>query len=153
MSCSATCAVMAPSASSRQGAGVTFRAVSGHPRLSVNSVSSYQQSLAADVAMWRDLGWDPDVEMEALPRLVVGGGALEPERGQCPGRVQQLLLVPKLELRRPGDSRPDTQHDRAVVVREFVDEPRHLRSCTTSIATKARLDGGPLCTCTSGFRA
>jgi sugar phosphate isomerase/epimerase len=30
--------------------------VFGHPRLSVNSVSSYQQPLAADIAMWRDLG-------------------------------------------------------------------------------------------------
>ncbi len=28
----------------------------GHPRLSVNSVSSYQQSLAADIEMWSDLG-------------------------------------------------------------------------------------------------
>jgi sugar phosphate isomerase/epimerase len=28
----------------------------GHPRLSVNSVSSYQQPLAADIAMWGDLG-------------------------------------------------------------------------------------------------
>jgi hypothetical protein len=34
----------------------TFREVSGHPRLSVNSVSSYRQPLAGDVAMWRDLG-------------------------------------------------------------------------------------------------
>lgn len=30
----------------------------GHPRLSVNSVSSYQQPLAADISMWRDLGVD-----------------------------------------------------------------------------------------------
>jgi sugar phosphate isomerase/epimerase len=30
--------------------------VFGHPRLSVNSVSSYQQPLAADVALWQDLG-------------------------------------------------------------------------------------------------
>jgi sugar phosphate isomerase/epimerase len=30
--------------------------VFGHPRLSVNSVSSYLQPLAADVALWRDLG-------------------------------------------------------------------------------------------------
>jgi sugar phosphate isomerase/epimerase len=28
----------------------------GHPRLSVNSISSYQQPLAADISMWRDLG-------------------------------------------------------------------------------------------------
>src|ERR1700731_2045373 len=28
----------------------------GHPRLSVNSISSYQQPLAADIAMWQDLG-------------------------------------------------------------------------------------------------
>jgi sugar phosphate isomerase/epimerase len=28
----------------------------GHPRLSVNSVSSYGQPLAGDIAMWRDLG-------------------------------------------------------------------------------------------------
>lgn len=34
----------------------TFRGVFGHPRLSVNSVSSYRQPLAADIAMWRDLG-------------------------------------------------------------------------------------------------
>lgn len=34
----------------------------GHPRLSVNSVSSYQQSLAADIALWSDLG----VEQVAL---------------------------------------------------------------------------------------
>jgi len=43
----------------RRAAGtpsVSFRAVSGHPRLSVNSISSYQQPLAADVALWRDLG-------------------------------------------------------------------------------------------------
>ena len=33
-----------------------FRTVFGHPRLSVNSVSSYRQPLAADIAMWRDLG-------------------------------------------------------------------------------------------------
>jgi sugar phosphate isomerase/epimerase len=32
------------------------RKVSGHPRLSVNSVSSYMQPLAADIAMWQDLG-------------------------------------------------------------------------------------------------
>lgn len=30
----------------------------GHPRLSVNSVSSWQQTLAADIAMWRDIGVD-----------------------------------------------------------------------------------------------
>jgi sugar phosphate isomerase/epimerase len=30
----------------------------GHPRLSVNSISSYQQPLAADIALWRDLGVD-----------------------------------------------------------------------------------------------
>jgi sugar phosphate isomerase/epimerase len=30
--------------------------VFGHPRLSVNSVSSYQQPLAADIALWGDLG-------------------------------------------------------------------------------------------------
>jgi len=30
--------------------------VFGHPRLSVNSISSYQQPLAADIAMWKDLG-------------------------------------------------------------------------------------------------
>lgn len=34
----------------------TSRDVSGHPRLSVNSVSSYMQPLAADIALWRDLG-------------------------------------------------------------------------------------------------
>jgi sugar phosphate isomerase/epimerase len=34
----------------------TLRQVFGHPRLSVNSVSSYQQPLAADIAMWHDLG-------------------------------------------------------------------------------------------------
>jgi sugar phosphate isomerase/epimerase len=33
-----------------------LRQVFGHPRLSVNSVSSYRQPLAADIAMWRDLG-------------------------------------------------------------------------------------------------
>jgi len=33
-----------------------FRAVFGHPRLSVNSISSYQQPLSADLALWRDLG-------------------------------------------------------------------------------------------------
>ncbi len=32
--------------------------MSGHPRLSVNSVSSYGQPLAADIAMWKDLGID-----------------------------------------------------------------------------------------------
>jgi sugar phosphate isomerase/epimerase len=32
--------------------------VFGHPRLSVNSVSSYMQPLAADIAMWQDLGVD-----------------------------------------------------------------------------------------------
>jgi sugar phosphate isomerase/epimerase len=35
---------------------VSFREVFGHPRLSVNSVSSYQQPLAADIALWCDLG-------------------------------------------------------------------------------------------------
>jgi sugar phosphate isomerase/epimerase len=30
--------------------------VLGHPRLSVNSVSSYMQPLAADIAMWQELG-------------------------------------------------------------------------------------------------
>ena len=35
---------------------VRFRAVFGHPRLSVNSVSSYLQPLAADLELWRDLG-------------------------------------------------------------------------------------------------
>ena len=30
----------------------------GHPRLSVNSVSSYRQPLAADIAMWQELGID-----------------------------------------------------------------------------------------------
>lgn len=32
--------------------------MSAHPRLSVNSVSSYQQPLSADIAMWKDLGVD-----------------------------------------------------------------------------------------------
>ena len=36
--------------------GVSFRGVFGHPRLSVNSVSSYLQPLEADIALWRDLG-------------------------------------------------------------------------------------------------
>lgn len=30
----------------------------GHPRLSVNSVSSYMQPLSADIAMWQELGVD-----------------------------------------------------------------------------------------------
>ena len=33
-----------------------FPDVFGHPRLSVNSVSSWQQPLAADIAMWGELG-------------------------------------------------------------------------------------------------
>jgi sugar phosphate isomerase/epimerase len=33
-----------------------IRDVFGHPRLSVNSVSSWQQPLADDIAMWRELG-------------------------------------------------------------------------------------------------
>jgi sugar phosphate isomerase/epimerase len=35
-----------------------FAAVSVHPRLSVNSVSSFLQPLSADIELWRDLGVD-----------------------------------------------------------------------------------------------
>jgi sugar phosphate isomerase/epimerase len=35
---------------------IRFGDVFGHPRLSVNSISSYQQPLAADIAMWKELG-------------------------------------------------------------------------------------------------
>ena len=33
-----------------------FRGVLAHPRLSVNSISSYLQPLAADIELWRELG-------------------------------------------------------------------------------------------------
>ena len=36
----------------------SLTAVSAHPRLSVNSVSSYLQPLSADIELWRDLGVD-----------------------------------------------------------------------------------------------
>jgi len=64
----------------------TFRGVFGHPRLSVNSVSSYGQPLEADIALWRDLGvehvalilpkideigWDRAREMVTSARLRV----------------------------------------------------------------------------------
>jgi sugar phosphate isomerase/epimerase len=55
----------------------------GHPRLSVNSVSSYLQPLAADIALWSDLGVDhvalilPKVEeagWDAARDMVKGAG-------------------------------------------------------------------------------
>ena len=38
--------------------GHASQTVAGHPRLSVNSVSSYRQPLAADISLWHDLGVD-----------------------------------------------------------------------------------------------
>lgn len=61
----------------------TSAAVSVHPRLSVNSVSSWQQPLAADVAMWRELGVDhvalilpkiDDTGWDEARALVTGAG-------------------------------------------------------------------------------
>jgi sugar phosphate isomerase/epimerase len=55
----------------------------GHPRLSVNSVSSYLQPLAADIALWDDLGIDhvalilPKIEeagWDAARDMVKGAG-------------------------------------------------------------------------------
>jgi sugar phosphate isomerase/epimerase len=40
------------------GPGASFRAVPAHPRLSVNSICSYQQPLTADIALWDELGID-----------------------------------------------------------------------------------------------
>jgi sugar phosphate isomerase/epimerase len=63
--------------------GVSFRAVFGHPRLSVNSISSYQQPLSADLALWRDLGVEhvalilPKIEevgWDAAREMVTGAG-------------------------------------------------------------------------------
>ncbi len=55
----------------------------GHPRLSVNSVSSYLQPLAADIALWQDLGVEhvalilPKVEeigWDAARDMIMGAG-------------------------------------------------------------------------------
>lgn len=60
-----------------------FRTVAGHPRLSVNSVSSYGQPLAADIAMWGELGVDhvalilpkiDEIGWDAAAELVTGAG-------------------------------------------------------------------------------
>ncbi len=48
-----------------------FPKVFGHPRLSVNSVSSYHQPLAADLALWRDL--DVGYVGLILPKVVEVG--------------------------------------------------------------------------------
>jgi sugar phosphate isomerase/epimerase len=57
--------------------------VIGHPRLSVNSVSSYMQPLADDIAMWRDLGVGhvalilpkiDDIGWDAAGKMVTGAG-------------------------------------------------------------------------------
>jgi sugar phosphate isomerase/epimerase len=54
-----------------------------HPRLSVNSVSSYMQPLAADIAMWQDLGVThvglilpkiSDVGWDAARDMILGAG-------------------------------------------------------------------------------
>jgi sugar phosphate isomerase/epimerase len=61
----------------------TFRHVLGHPRLSVNSVSSYMQPLAADIAMWRELGVEhvalilpkiDEIGWDSAREMVVGAG-------------------------------------------------------------------------------
>jgi sugar phosphate isomerase/epimerase len=57
--------------------------VFGHPRLSVNSVSSWRQPLADDIAMWRDLGIEhvalilpkiADIGWDEARDLVTGAG-------------------------------------------------------------------------------
>jgi len=57
--------------------------MSRHPRLSVNSVSSWMQPLAADISMWQDIGIDhvalilpkiKDVGWEAAADMVTGAG-------------------------------------------------------------------------------
>jgi len=62
---------------------VQFSGVFGHPRLSVNSVSSYMQPLADDIAMWQDLGVGhvglilpkiADVGWDAARDMVTGAG-------------------------------------------------------------------------------
>ena len=63
--------------------GGTFREVSAHRRLSVNCISSYQQPLASDVELWRELGIDhvalilPKIEeigWDAARELIIGAG-------------------------------------------------------------------------------
>jgi len=81
-----------------------------HPRLSVNSVSTNQQSLAEDIAMWRDLGVGhvgvnlPKIEAvgwEAAKRLITEGGL----------RVSTIFgpLFAPLDRDPPVGSRPDEE--------------------------------------------
>ena len=62
---------------------MTTTTLSVHPRLSVNSVSSYMQPLAADIAMWAELGVDhvglilpkiDDIGWDEARTLVTGAG-------------------------------------------------------------------------------